>query len=546
MYFGVQMYGVSKEWKQDPEGFLKKIYEAGYRQIEPCLGFRVDARDYGFWIPEDLEQAMPLLAKYHIEVHAVHIFLDEYHYERELAILTELAQKYHISWFVVKSPARLTKDVLDETAARYRELAEELEKAGAGLLIHNEKEDICIRVNGKTAYEYLLEACGEKVGAEVDAGWMYCGGVDPEEFLWAHADRVKAVHYKDMKITGQEAPLGKGMVDLKACFQFARANGALQIVDMDAATLEDTCRAGKMLSGWTGDRDNTDSILCTMDVETGEETVLHEFPGIIEAPNWLNDGNTLLYNADGKIYRYEIDKDHVEQVDTGFCVQCNNDHVPSPDNQLLAVSCMPPELTDGTYESHIYVLPMTGGEPKDLTGPGLSYLHGWSPDGKELAYCAFRKKPEEEIMRIEICTIPSDGGEETCLTDGKGYNDGPEYSPDGKHIWFNSTRSGLMQVWRMNRDGSGLTQMTDSDANNWFGHVSPDGKHVIYLTFANGELEPNEHLPNMYVSLGMMDYDGQNKKKLLDLFGGQGSINVNSWAPDSRRIAYVKYVLHHK
>ena len=546
MYFGVQMYGVSKEWKQDPEGFLKKIYEAGYRQIEPCLGFRVDARDYGFWIPEDLEQAMPLLAKYHIEVHAVHIFLDEYHYERELAILTELAQKYHISWFVVKSPARLTKDVLDETAARYRELAEELEKAGAGLLIHNEKEDICIRVNGKTAYEYLLEACGEKVGAEVDAGWMYCGGVDPEEFLWAHADRVKAVHYKDMKITGQEALLGKGMVDLKACFQFARANGALQIVDMDAATLEDTCRAGKMLSGWTGDRDNTDSILCTMDVETGEETVLHEFPGIIEAPNWLNDGNTLLYNADGKIYRYEIDKDHVEQVDTGFCVQCNNDHVPSPDNQLLAVSCMPPELTDGTYESHIYVLPMTGGEPKDLTGPGLSYLHGWSPDGRELAYCAFRKKPEEEIMRIEICTIPSDGGEETCLTDGKGYNDGPEYSPDGKHIWFNSTRSGLMQVWRMNSDGSGLTQMTDSDANNWFGHVSPDGKHVIYLTFANGELEPNEHLPNMYVSLGMMDYDGQNKKKLLDLFGGQGSINVNSWAPDSRRIAYVKYVLHHK
>lgn len=546
MYFGVQMYGVSKEWKQDPEGFLKKIYEAGYRQIEPCLGFRVDARDYGFWIPEDLEQAMPLLAKYHIEVHTVHIFLDEYHYERELAILTELAQKYHISWFVVKSPERLTKDVLDETAARYRELAEELEKAGAGLLIHNEKEDICIRVNGKTAYEYLLEACGEKVGAEVDAGWMYCGGVDPEEFLWAHADRVKAVHYKDIKITGQEAPLGKGMVDLKACFQFARANGALQIVDMDAATLEDTCRAGKMLSGWTGDRDNTDSILCTMDVETGEETVLHEFPGIIEAPNWLNDGNTLLYNADGKIYRYEIDKDHVEQVDTGFCVQCNNDHVPSPDNQLLAVSCMPPELTDGTYESHIYVLPMTGGEPKDLTGPGLSYLHGWSPDGKELAYCAFRKKPEEETMRIEICTIPSDGGEETCLTDGKGYNDGPEYSPDGKHIWFNSTRSGLMQVWRMNRDGSGLTQMTDSDANNWFGHVSPDGKHVIYLTFAKGELEPNEHLPNMYVSLGMMDYDGQNKKKLLDLFGGQGSINVNSWAPDSRRIAYVKYVLHHK
>ena len=544
MYFGVQMYGVSKEWKQDPEGFLKKIYEAGYRQIEPCLGFRVDARDYGFWIPEDLEQAMPLLAKYHIEVHAVHIFLDEYHYERELAILTELAQKYHISWFVVKSPARLTKDVLDETAARYRELAEELEKAGAGLLVHNEKEDICIRVNGKTAYEYLLEACGEKVGAEVDAGWMYCGGVDPEEFLWAHADRVKAVHYKDMKITGQEAPLGKGMVDLKACFQFARANGALQIVDMDAATLEDTCRAGKMLSGWTGDRDNTDSILCTMDVETGEETVLHEFPGIIEAPNWLNDGNTLLYNADGKIYRYEIDKDHVEQVDTGFCVQCNNDHVPSPDNQLLAVSCMPPELTDGTYESHIYVLPMTGGEPKDLTGPGLSYLHGWSPDGKELAYCAFRKKPEEETMRIEICTIPSDGGEETCLTDGKGYNDGPEYSPDGKHIWFNSVRSGLMQVWRMNADGSDQTRMTwEEDLNCWFPHLSPDGTQVAYIAYKKGDVEPGDHPAHKNVEIRVMDAGGQNTRVLVKLFGGQGTLNVNSWSPDGKKLAFVSYRL---
>ena len=130
--------------------------------------------------------------------------------------------------------------------------------------------------------------------------------------------------------------------------------------------------------------------------------MLHEFPGIIEAPNWLNDGNTLLYNADGKIYRYEIDKDHVEQVDTGFCVQCNNDHIPSPDNQLLAVSCMPPELTDGTYESHIYVLPMTGGEPKDLTGPGLSYLHAGRRRKRSL-----RTVPSAKSRRRRLCALRS-------------------------------------------------------------------------------------------------------------------------------------------
>ena len=149
-------------------------------------------------------------------------------------------------------------------------------------------------------------------------------------------------------------------------------------------------------------------------------------------------------------------------------------------------------------------------------------------------------------MRIEICTIPSDGGEETCLTDGKGYNDGPEYSPDGKHIWFNSTRTGLMQCWRMDRDGGNPIQMTFTDKNNWFPHVSPDGKQVVYLSYSRDGLDPNEHLPNMQVALYLMDYDGGNDRLLLEFFGGQGSINVNSWSRDSRRLAFVMYALEHK
>lgn len=278
------------------------------------------------------------------------------------------------------------------------------------------------------------------------------------------------------------------------------------------------------------DRSGMVSVLRTLDVMTGVCRTLRKFPGIIEAPNWLGDEDTLLYNSEGLIYRYRISNQSVEKLDTGFCTNCNNDHVPSPDGAYLAVSHS--EKGDG---SKIYVLPMEGGEPRLVTERPHSYLHGWSMDGKELAYCAFRGQD------VDIYGIPAEGGAERRITGGEGFNDGPEYAPNGKHIWFNSTRSGLMQIFRMDLDGSHVQQMTDSFSNNWFPHVSPDGEKVVYLSYAVGSLEPKEHLPNLPVSLWCMDYDGSNAKLLVELFGGQGTINVNSWSPDSRQIAFVSY-----
>ena len=123
----------------------------------------------------------------------------------------------------------------------------------------------------------------------------------------------------------------------------------------------------------------------------------------------------------------------------------------------------------------------------------------------------------------------------------EGFNDGPEFSPDGKHIWYNSTITGMMQIWRMNEDGTDKVQMTDNDKHNWFAHVSPDGKKVVYLAFNKEDQLPEQHLPNLHVELWIMDYDGSNKRKLVSLFGGQGTINVNSWNKDSRRLAFVSY-----
>ena len=277
------------------------------------------------------------------------------------------------------------------------------------------------------------------------------------------------------------------------------------------------------------------SILEICDITTGERTTVKEFPYLIEAPNWTSDGQWLIYNSGGKLYKLSPDQPgEPEQIETAYAVRCNNDHVLSADGQQIAISHGTKE--DG--QSRIYTLPITGGTPRLVTPMAPSYLHGWSPDGKRLAYCAARKG------NFDVYVIPAEGGEEQRLTTAEGLDDGPEYAPDGKHIWFNSVRSGLMQVWRMKADGSEQTQMTfDETRNAWFPHVSPDGQQVVFITYYKGDLEPGQHLANKNVELRIMPSTGGESRCLVKLFGGQGTINVNSWAPDSRRFAFVSYRL---
>lgn len=278
------------------------------------------------------------------------------------------------------------------------------------------------------------------------------------------------------------------------------------------------------------------SILEIYDITTGQRTVVKEFPHLlIEAPNWTPDGQWLVYNSHGRLYKLSPEAPgEPVLIPTGFATRCNNDHVISADGRQIAISHGTKE--DG--QSRIYTLPFEGGIPQLVTPMAPSYLHGWSPDGKQLAYCAERKG------NYDVYVIPACGGEETRLTTAEGLDDGPEYSPCGKYIWFNSVRSGLMQVWRMKADGSEQTQMTfDEDRNAWFPHLSPDGRQVVYLTYRKGDLEPGQHLANKHVELHLMSAEGGASPAIVTLFGGQGTINVNSWAPDSRRFAFVSYRL---
>ncbi|MBQ8046591.1 MAG: TolB family protein [Prevotella sp.] len=278
----------------------------------------------------------------------------------------------------------------------------------------------------------------------------------------------------------------------------------------------------------------TSSRLEIIDITNARRTIVRDFPYVIEAPNWSKDGRWIVYNSQGKLYKIRSNgKGEPQPINTSFAENCNNDHVISSKGRHIAIS----HHTKEDFQSRIYIVPFAGGTPQLVTPLGPSYLHGWSPDGQELAYCAQRNGD------WNVYVIPASGGEERQLTTAKGLDDGPEYDPSGKHIWFNSARTGEMQIWKMKADGTEQTQMTrDTERNAWFPHVSPDGKTVAYIAYHRRDIAPDQHLPGYDVDLMVMSSDGRNAPEVLaSLFGGQGSMNVNSWAPDSKRLCFVSY-----
>ena len=272
-----------------------------------------------------------------------------------------------------------------------------------------------------------------------------------------------------------------------------------------------------------------ESTMETIDIASMDRRVVYHTRGLIEAPNWSRDGQYFLFNREGKIYQLKIAGGEPVLLNTDFASRCNNDHGISPDGKELAIS---DQSKDG--KSRIYVLPIEGGVPRLVTPLAPSYWHGWSPDGKTLAYCA------ERNGEFDVYTIPVGGGNEMRLTSAPGLDDGPDYSPDGEYIYFNSERTGLMQIWRMKPDSSTQEQVTSDDYNNWFAHPSPDGKWIVFLSY---EKDVKGHPANKGVMLRIMPVGGGQIQILARLFGGQGTINVPSWSPDSRSLAFVSYRL---
>ncbi len=279
-------------------------------------------------------------------------------------------------------------------------------------------------------------------------------------------------------------------------------------------------------------RDYIGSHLEVMEVETGHRKILYSSAHSIQAPNWTVDGAKLIYNSKGRLYNYHLATNTVTPFNTGFATRNNNDHVLSFDGTLLGIS----HHNDADKgNSTLYWLPVEGSDnPTVVTKPGLgaSYLHGWSPDNKKMVFTANRKG------RYDIYTVDVKTGAETQLTDQETLDDGPEYSPDGQYIFFNSVRTGTMQLWRMDANGKNQKQITFDDYNDWFPHVSPDKKWIVFISFPK-DIDPTDHPFYKHCLLRIMPYEGGTPRVLGYLYGGQGTINVPSWSPDSKKIAFV-------
>jgi Tol biopolymer transport system component len=280
-------------------------------------------------------------------------------------------------------------------------------------------------------------------------------------------------------------------------------------------------------------QDSIRSALQTVGIASGTITTVYTERRHFEAPNWSRDGSYFIINSGGRLYKLDArDPRELQPINTGFATRSNNDHGISPDGKSLVISH---EITEDWQTSTIYHLPIGGSaSPRQITTKAPSFWHGWSPDGKTLAFVGRR---DDEF---DIYTIPLAGGEERRITTCRGLDDGPDYSPDGAFIYYNSFCSGRMQIWRMRPDGSQPEQLTRDEYSNWFPHPSPDGRWVVYIAYLEDQAQ--NHPFGKQVKLRLLNVrDGSVRDLTPPFFGGQGTLNVPSWSPDSKRVAFVSY-----
>lgn len=285
------------------------------------------------------------------------------------------------------------------------------------------------------------------------------------------------------------------------------------------------------------------SSLFIYDLRDHQSHLVYTDDSIWEAPNWSPDGKYLISNHSGAIYKFALKPDgtaNPEKLAIPAKLSCNNDKALSPDGSRLAFSASLPHGPG----SEVFVADSDGRNAKQMTSDAPSYFHGWSPDGKTLAFVAQRNGSGQ----FDIYSMPASGGAETRLTTNVHHDDGPDYSPDGKWIYINSDRSGKEAVWRFPPSGAGANdakaEMVVSDAlEDWFPHPSPDGTKLVYIGYPAGTPTHDPRNVKIALKLVAIDHDkvAATQSTLVNAQGGQGSMNVNSWAPDSMRFAYVTY-----
>ena len=442
--------------------------------------------------------------------------------------------------------------------------------AGAGQNMWGDRDDfhfVWRRLSGNFILSTRVHFIGRGVEAHRKIGWTIRPTLDPHSphvTAAVHGDGLASLQFRRTAgATTEEIKSADSLPNPDAVIQLERRDGAyimsvaqfgdtLVSTQVSDVSLPDTVYVGLFVcshnqsvaergefsnvritippaTGYVPYRDYIGSNLEILDVGTGNTTIVHQYRGSFQAPNWTTDGKALIYAQEGRLYRFDLTTRTPEVINTDFATRNNNDHVLSFDGRMLAISNHSPADSNASI---VYTVATTGGVPKRITAKGPSYLHGWSPDGRWLVYVGERNDD------FDIYKIPVDGGEEIRLTSARGLDDGPEYTPDGRYIYFNSARTGRMQIWRMRPDGSDQQQITNDNFNNWFPHISPDGKQIVFISFPLS-VAADDHPFYKHVMIRLMPIGGGPARVIAYVYGGQGTINVPSWSPDGKRVAFV-------
>ncbi len=452
--------------------------------------------------------------------------------------------------------------------ATYAAATQQYTVAGAGANVWGDHDEFHY-VYKKLTGDFILYARAELVGRGVEPhrkmGWMVRQSLasnSPQVCVAVHGDGLTSLQYRRTAAAATaetRAPIThadivqlerQGHTFTMRVAQFGQPFVTAQVADLDLGadvyvglfvcahnanvTEKATFRDVRLVVPAPADlvpyRQYLGSHLELLEPATGKREIIYTSPVSIQAPNWRPTGKGLIYNSDGLMYNFDLATRQPTVLPTSDVKNNNNDHVLSFDGKQLGLS----SGVEALGGSIGYTVPATGGQPRQLTPRGPSYLHGWSPDAKHLIFTG------ERNHNFDIYRVPAVGGPEVRLTTSPGLDDGPEYTPDGKYIYFNSNRTGTMQIWRMRADGSQQQPITTGDYQDWFPHVSPDGKWLVFVSFLKEEVDAGDHPFYKHVYLRLLPIGGTGQPRVIAyLYGGQGTMNTPSWSPDSKRLAFI-------
>jgi len=287
------------------------------------------------------------------------------------------------------------------------------------------------------------------------------------------------------------------------------------------------------------------------DVESRTSRLVFESSSVlVEAPNVLADG-TLVLNGNGDLWLLRPPADGDAVLDETALVRVpmpgvpaiNNDHVLDPSGNSVVVSAR---------DGDLYRVPVpAGGAAATLTDVTTAlpvvrkfYLHGIAPDGETLA-AIVGERTEEGVWTTDVALVDPATGDPTFLTRDEHPDDGVSFA--GDVLVWNSERftPGTAQLVALWPGATDPVRITNDDRVNWFPHVSPDGAHLLYLSYEPGvQGHPADHRVELRLLPGSLVRGARiavQPETLVTLEGGQGTVNVPPWSPDSRWFAYCDY-----